>query len=139
MRKATREQPEGVKGWLLVLCVLLIVWGPVQLGLVASSALAALPIRGLPLGLLLMARIAVTAFGLAAGLALFSRRPVAVPLARVSLVLSALTDVVVYTTPYFPSNRMPGDDMFFIAASLAYATLWLVYLSRSRRVRNTYA
>ena len=48
------------------------------------------------------------------------------------------TTVVVYTTPYFPNNRMPGDTPFYVAASLAYHGAWLAYLFRSRRVRNTY-
>jgi hypothetical protein len=129
----------GVGGWLLVLCGLLIVWQPLSLGLVASGVLDALPVRGLPLALVLMARLLVTAFGIAAGLALLSRRPAAPTMAKVSLAASAAIDVFVYTTHYFPSNRLPGDTPLFIAVSLAYHAIWLTYLFRSKRVRHTFS
>lgn len=138
MNEVNDKQPERIGGWLLALCVLLGVWGPVELSLVASAALGALPVRGTSLGLLLMIRVGVAAFGLAAGIALFGRRPAALPLARASLVLSTATDVFVYATPYFPSNRMPGDEVFYIGGTLAYCALWLTYLARSKRVRHTY-
>ena len=128
-----------MRGWLLVLCVWLLVWQPLQLGLVASHALASLPIRGWPLGLMLMLRLAVAALGIAAGLALLTRRPAAVALAKVALVLSAATDVLIYTTPFWPNSLYPGDAPLYIAASLAYHGAWLAYLFRSDRVRQTFS
>jgi hypothetical protein len=128
----------GVRGWLLVLCVLLLVWQPLSLGLVAASVVDAVAIRGLPLALLLLVRLLVAAFGIAAGLALLARRPGAVALAKTSLIASAATDAFVYLTPYFPNNRMPGDTPFYVAGSMAYYAIWLMYLVRSRRVRNTF-
>lgn len=133
-----RGAPAGIGGWLLLLCILLIAWGPIELSLVASSALAALPVRGAALGLLLVARIATAAFGLAAGLALMARQPAAVTMARISLVLTASVDTFVYLTPYFPSNRVPGDEWLYVAGTMIYAALWLLYLARSRRVRQTF-
>jgi hypothetical protein len=62
-----------------------------------------------------------------------------VTLANAALLLSAATDVFTYTTPYFPNNRPPGDSAMYVAASLAYHGAWLVYLMRSRRVRNTFS
>jgi hypothetical protein len=132
------DGPAGVRGWLLVLCALLLIWQPLSLGLAASSVLDALPVRGLPLALVLTLRLLVTATGIAAGLALLARRAAAVTLAKVALVASAATDLFVYSTPYYPSNRLPGDTMWFIAASLVYHGIWLGYLLRSTRVRNTY-
>ena len=137
MKRKTTE-PEGVGGWLLLLCLLLVAWGPIELGLVASSALAALPVRGLPLGLLISVRVCVAAFGLAAGLALLTKSGPALPMARASLVLTALTNAFVYATSYFPSNRMPGDDRIAIAGTVVYALVWSAYLAKSRRIRNTY-
>jgi hypothetical protein len=130
--------PSGVGGWLLVLCVLLLVWQPISLGLVASGLLDRLFIRGVPLALVLGARMVVTAFGIAAGLALLARRPAAVAMAKASLIASAATDMFVYTTRYVPTNRLPGDTPIVVAASLAYYAIWLAYLFRSKRVRNTY-
>jgi hypothetical protein len=37
-----------------------------------------------------------------------------------------------------PSNRLPGDTIWYIALSLLYHGAWLLYLVRSTRVRNTY-
>ena len=123
---------------LLLLCVLLVVWQPLSLALTASSVLDALPVRGLPLVMVLGVRILAAGLGIAAGLALMGRRPGAVALAKASLIASAATDLFVYLTPYFPSNRAPGDTAIIIAASLAYYATWLVYLSRSKRIRRTF-
>src|SRR2546425_81289 len=127
-----------IGGWLLVLCLLLLVWQPLSFGLVASGVLNRLAIRGWPFALVLVLRVVVTAFGIAAGLALLHRHPAAVTIAKASLVASAATDVFVYTTPYFPNNRMPGDTTIVLAVSLAYHAIWLTYLFRSKRVRKTY-
>ena len=116
----------------------MLVWQPVSLGLVASSVLGGLTIRGLPLALVLIARMLVAALGIAAGLALLGRRAGAVTLAKVSLAASAATDVFVYTTPFFPSNRPPGDTAIAVGASLAYHAVWMIYLFRSKRVKETF-
>ena len=128
-----------VRGWLLVLCVLLLGWEPIRFGLVASNALPALSYRGAPLAAILTARVFVTALGVAAGLALVARRAPAVAMAKIALLVGAAVDIVTYTTPAMPTNRMPGDTPFYIAVSLAYHGIWFAYLSRSKRVRRTYA
>jgi len=122
-----------------LLCRVLILWQPVSLGLVGSSALNSLSVRGLPLALVLLGRIAVAAVGVAAGLALWRHRPGAVTLARASLLLSAAADVFVYSTPYFPNNRPPGDSTWILAASLLWYGIWLMYLWRSKRVQQTFS
>jgi hypothetical protein len=134
----TVNDPRGVGGWLLVLCLLLLVWQPLSVAVIASSALDALTIRGLPLALTILMRIGVAAVGIAAGLALVKRRPGAVTLAKAALLLSAAADLFVYTTPYFPNNRTPGTTPVYVAATLAYSGVWLLYLWRSKRVRETY-
>ena len=73
MNDSARE-PRGIGGWLLVLSLLLLVWGPVSSALVASNALPALPVRGPSLAVALVALTLVTAFGVAAGIALLARR-----------------------------------------------------------------
>ena len=133
-----RPSPTGVGGWLLLLCRLLVVFQPLSLAVTASGALNALFVRGAPVAIVLVLRLLVVALGVAAGLALQGRRPGAVMLTKVALVMSAATDVLVYTTPYFPNNRAPGDTMLVVVASVAYHTAWLTYLVRSRRVRNTF-
>jgi len=133
-----RSSQSGVAGWLLVLCVLLLVWHPLNFALVAAGALEALPLRGTPLALVLAARLLVTAVGIAAGIALLARRPGAVTLAMAALALSAAAELFVYTTSFMPSNRLPGDTIWYVAVSLLYHGAWLLYLVRSTRVRNTY-
>jgi hypothetical protein len=123
---------------LLVLCVLLIAWQPVSVGLSASRALDSIALGGLPLAFVLTLRLLVAAVGMAAGFALFGLRAGALTLAKVALVVSAATDLFVYLTPYIPSNRAPGETPVFVAASLTYHALWLVYLLRSRRVRAAF-
>jgi len=134
-----RRGREGVGGWLLLLCRLLVVFHPLSLAVTASNALSALSVRGTAIVSILVLRLVVVGFGMAAGRALQTVQPGAVALAKTALLLSAATDVFVYTTPYFPSNRLPGDTVYYIVASLAYHGAWLVYLARSRRVRTAYA
>jgi hypothetical protein len=132
------RQRRGIGGWLLVLCFLLLVWGPVRGALVAANALAALSVRGPSLAVALVALTLVTSFGVAAGIALLSRHGPAVTMAVAALLLSAGMDLVIYLSSYFPSNRMPGDAPLYVAASLAYHGTWLGYLFRSKRVKATY-
>ena len=130
---------EGVRGWLLLLCRLLVVFHPLSLAVTASGALSAVAVRGTAVVLILILRLAVVGFGMAAGRALQTLQPGAVTLARLALMASAATDLFVYATPYFPNNRLPGDTVYYVAASLAYHGAWLLYLARSKRVRATYA
>ena len=128
----------GIGGWLLLLCRLLIVFHPLSLAVTASSVLNAMFIRGASVAIVLILRLVVVAFGVAAGRALQTLRPDAVGFARLALLMSAAADVFVYTTPFFPSNRLPGDTAYYVAASLAYHGAWLAYLARSKRVRMTF-
>jgi hypothetical protein len=128
----------GVGGWLLVLAVILLVWQPLSFALVAASLLDAVMIRGLSAAIVLGVRVIVTALGIAAGLAILGRRAGAVAIATASLVASAATDVFVYTTSYFPSNRPPDETMLLVAGSVAWYAVWLAYLGRSKRVRSTF-
>jgi len=130
---------EKVSGWLLLLCRLLVVFHPLSLAVTASNALSAVSVRGTAVALILILRLVVVGFGMAAGRALQHVQPGAVTLAKAALLLSAATDVFVYTTPYFPNNRPPGDTAAYVIASLAYHAAWLIYLARSRRVGATYA
>jgi hypothetical protein len=127
-----------VRGWLLVLCVLLLVWHPISLSLTIAGRLASLSLRGPGFTVVLAARFLAAALGIAAGLSLMARRPGAVGLARASLTFSAATDVFAYATPWYPNNRPPGDAPLILIGSLIYYALWLAYLSRSKRVASTF-
>jgi hypothetical protein len=127
-----------VRGWLLVLCALLLVWQPLSLGLTMAGLVDELSLRGPGLAVILLARVLAAGLGIAAGLALFQVRPGAVTIAKASLVYSAIVDVTVYATPYSPSNRPPGDATIILVASIVYYGVWFGYLTRSKRVRATY-
>ena len=127
-----------VRGWLLVLCVLLLVWQPISLSLTMAGRLDSLLLRGPGFAVVLATRFLAAALGIAAGLSLMARRPGAVSLARASLVFSAAIDVLVYATPWYPNNRPPGDAPLILIGSLMYYALWLAYLSRSKRVVSTF-
>src|SRR5471032_3106460 len=125
---------EKVGGWLLLLCRLLVVFHPLTLAVTASGALGALAVRGTAVALILLLRLVVVGFGMAAGRALQNIQAGAVTLARDALLASAATDVFVYTTPYFPNNRPPGDTPLYVAATIAYHGAWIAYLFASKRV-----
>lgn len=136
MSSNSSDEPAGVTGWLLLLSRLLIVWQPLNLAVAGMGALGAVGVRGPAVAIILVVRTIVTAVGVAAGIALSNRRAQGVSLAKVALALAAATDLFVYTTPYFPSNRAPGDTIYYIVASMVYHGIWLVYLFRSRQVRE---
>jgi len=123
-------------GWLLLLCVLLLVWQPVSFGLAASTMLDRLPTRGVPLAAVLLTRVVVIGFGIAGGLALLAGRSGGLTLAKLSLVMAAALDVFIYATPYYPTNLPPGDAPYYAAVSVAYSIAWMAYLTRSKRVRE---
>jgi peptidoglycan/LPS O-acetylase OafA/YrhL len=127
-----------IRGWLLVLCVLLLVWQPFSLALTTAGTLDELSLRGSGLAVILVARLLAAGLGIAAGLSLFQRKPGAVSIAKASLVFSAAVDVLVYATPYSPNNRPPGDALVILVVSLIYYAIWLGYLARSKRVRSTF-
>jgi Protein of unknown function (DUF2569) len=138
-RAVSRDSgPVGIAGWLLLFCLLLLIWQPISLALVASSALDALPVRGAPLALALLLRLLAVALGIAAGLALLARRASAPAMAKVSLGASATIDAFVYSTAFLPNNRLPGETELVLAGSLAYYAIWFAYLFASKRVRNTF-
>ncbi len=132
------RQPSGIGGWLLILSRLLLVYQPVSLAISASTALNSLPTRGPQIVVGIVVRIVATGVCVAAGLALTNLTPSAVTLTRAALIVSAASDIFILTTSFYPNNRPPGDTPLYVAASVIYHGIWLIYLSRSVRVRNTF-
>ena len=104
-----------------------------------SGLVDELSVRGAGLGFILLLRLLAAGLGIAAGLALFQKKPGAVSLAKASLVMSAAVEVVVYVTPWSPNNRPRGDATIILIASLIYYAAWFAYLVRSKRVRERYS
>jgi hypothetical protein len=141
MHAVNRPSPSdtpAVGGWLLVLSRLMILWHPILVALMSSPLLDSLSVRGRSVTVILLARVFVTGLGVAAGLALRGRQARAVGLAKISLAMSATTDMFIYFTPSFPSNRAPGETPLWVLGTLMYYGGWILYLMRSARVRETF-
>jgi hypothetical protein len=132
------EARTGIGGWLLVLCLLLLVGHPLVVGLAVSRLFDSIAILGVRLALLLAARMLGTAFGVGAGIALLKQRAIGVAMAKASLTMSAMIDVLVLTTPWFPTSRGPGEAPLLVAATIGYYGAWVLYLYRSSRVSLTF-
>lgn len=130
MNQVEKHLSAGVR----VLALLLIVWEPIAFAAAASRAFNAIAVRGLPVVLVLVARLVATALCVAAGRALLDARPPGVTLSTIGLALSGTVQVFALLTPYFPSNRLPGETPLYLTATLAYYGGWLLYVLRSRRV-----
>src|SRR5260221_4145454 len=125
-----------IRGWLLLLSRLLIVWQPLNLAVGALTALSSWTVRGgAGLAAVLLARATATAVGVAAGLALSNHRGPAVMMAKAAIVLSAAADLFGYATPYRPNNRVSGRTPYYPAPSLAIYCALLGSLFRSRHMR----
>ena len=121
-----------VRGWLLVLCILLTVWNPATLAFVAASAVGN---TKTPLALSLLGiRLVVTSVGVAAGLALWNKRLGSVKFAKVSLMLSGIEVVVRLSTRVGLSQAPPGTRLPLALALIVYNGVWYLYLEKSRRV-----
>ena len=139
------DRGAAIGSWLWLLSMYLAVWQPLTFAVVASSWVAALPVRGWSLGLLLAAKLFVVGVGIAAARAILANRSGearlapgsrvkasgALPLARAALVSTMACDLLVYTTSIAPNNRMPGDTPWYIAWTLLVNGAWLAYLARS--------
>ena len=130
----TERDERTVGGWLRVLCLLLTIVEPVDFALVAAGAFNAVSVRGASVALVLAARMMTTALCVAAGLALRDRRSSGPSLTKAALVSSAAVQVFAYATPYFPSNRPPGQTSIYVVITLAYYGAGLLYLVRSKRI-----
>jgi hypothetical protein len=117
--------------WLPVLARLMTLYQPIIVGLLTSRTVDSLAIRGREVLVLLLVRVLVTAFGVAAGLALRRHHARAVGLAKVSLLLSGATELFIVLTPSFPNSRGPGETPIWVAGILIYFGGWLAYLMRS--------
>ncbi len=130
------ERSERLRGWLLVLSRVLMIWEPLEFAVAASSAYNAIAVRGLPVILVLGARLVGTVFSVAASRGLANRHPGSPTLAIAALAVTGATRVFAYVTPYFPSNRLPGQTPFYVALTLAFYGGSIVYLLLSPQAKT---
>src|SRR4051812_48583963 len=99
------------RGWIILLCAVLLVWQPLSFAVEASAALPTLGMRGLPGTLELGAHAIVAALSVAAGWALWQSSPAGPMLARVALIVGAIGGVQSLYWSVLPSNVFPSDQL----------------------------
>jgi hypothetical protein len=124
--------------WIFVLVFILTIWNPASLALRAASTVSSLSSPSTPALALLAVRIAVTSIGVAAGIALWLRRPGAVWLAKLALVLVAIETAVRMATRTGLSTAPPGTRLPLATGVILHNGAWYLYLQLSRRVRTAY-
>ena len=124
------------RGWIILLCAVLLVWQPLSFAVEASTVLPTLGMRGLPGMLELGAHGIVAALSVAAGWAMWQASPAGPMLARVAVIAAAAGGVQSLYWSVLPSNVFPSDRLPLAGAIVIHAAIWLLYLQRSRRVRQ---
>jgi len=128
-------RPAALHGWLLVLSRVLMIWEPLEFAVAASGAYNAVTVRGLPVLLVLGARLVGAVFSVAASRGLANRHAGSPMLAVAALAVTGATRILAFVTPWFPSNRLPGQTPFYVALTLLFYGGGIVYLLVSRQAR----
>jgi len=113
----------------MLVTLLLVAWEPLTFALYAASVVDRIVDRG-PLAVaVLLARVIVTAIGIAAGLAIWNDRPWAIRFARLAFALSAAASILGAVTHALPSSIAPGLAGPALVATLAWDAGWIGYLT----------
>jgi hypothetical protein len=114
------------------------VWNPAGLALRLGAGVLNVASQT-PLSLVLFAvRLVITGIGVAAGRALWLRRPGAVSLAKAALMLFGVEAVLRLSTRFGLSDAPPGTRLPLALFLILHNGAWYLYLERSRRVQAIY-
>ena len=127
-----------MNGWLLLLCAILTVWNPLALALRLSAVALNLPSMSTAALISLAVRFVLTSLGVSAGISLFMRRPWAVDLTKVTLVLFCVEAVARLSTRIGLSEAPPGTRLPLAVLLIAHNATWYAYLQKSQRVRELF-
>ena len=147
-----RPELRGVRGWLLVLCVYLMVLIPVKaaLGLLGAWQAAALS-TALRNGLIfqMIFELALAGFAVYAGMALYRLQRNGVSIAKIYFIVTLTLAVLglgmvllgwlAQPTDRVLANVLKGPATFASVSQILLSTAWLLYLERSMRVRANYS
>ena len=122
----------------LLLIFVLTVWNPASLALHASSIVWSIDTRSTLSLAFLLARLVITSIGIAAGIALWLRRPGAPSLAKTALVLFALEAVLRLSSRTDIRSAPPGTRLPLALFIIVHNAGWYLYLQLSDRVRAVY-
>ena len=119
----------------MVLCAVLLLWRPFDFVFELLQSLSSIGMRGVPGVLELLFHGVVAATSVAAVRALSSRLPIAPALAAVALIGSAVATVQTLYWTALPHQTIPGTEALLSTIAVAHASIWLIYLKRSRQVQ----
>jgi hypothetical protein len=131
------ERPR-IPPWILPLIFILTIWNPATLALQAASSVWNIGARSTLSLLFLAVRLVITSVGVAAGMALWLRRPGAVWLAKLSLMLFGIEAVVRLSSRVDMGQAPPGTRLPLAVFVVLHNAAWYLYLHLSRRVRAVY-
>ena len=117
-------------GWLLILCLVLCVWEPLNLALSASSGINPITLGQTGRAVFLAFRIVVAGIGVAAGIAIWNGRSHGLTLAKTAFGLSAASALIQYA--WFPGNVPPDLRLPLALLFVAINAAWYAYVSRIR-------
>lgn len=124
------------RGWVVLLCVALVLWRPVGYIPELLQSLPSLGMRGVPGAIELIFHGTVAALAVAAAQALWDGKPSGPVLGAVALIGSAAAAVQSLYWTALPSDVVPGTERLIAALAIGHAAIWLIYLARSQRIRR---
>jgi hypothetical protein len=126
--------PVGI--WLLIF--ILTIWNPASLALLAASSIWQIESRSTLSLAFFAARLLITSVGVAAGIALWLRRPGALWLAKLSLAMFGVEAMVRLSSRVDLGSAPPGTRLPLATFIVVFNAAWYLYLHLSRRVRAVY-
>jgi len=124
------------RAWLILLCVVLLLWRPLDYMFELPQSLPTMGMRGVPGAIELLVHGIVAVLAVAAAQALWNERRSGPSLAAVALIGSAAATVQTVYWTALPHQTVPGSEAVISALAIGHAAIWLLYLSRSRRIRE---
>jgi hypothetical protein len=152
-----KREPQGVRGWLLFLCLNLTIIIPFSFLYQFNCALKIFYFPGMQLHQLifkqslsynmisLMVMIILAIMSFYAGLSLWGLKQKAIKITKIFLITQLSLMVIIITIWPFMAFSLVGDTNSIgdvikaLIPFLSYFSVWYLYLSYSRRVHNTYS